>query len=408
MNRFNPRRTIRHNKQLGLTLVELMVSMALGLFIVVALLLMLANVSRSNTELVTGNRAIESGRFSVQLLQTSVSHAGYWGGHVPKFDDLTAIAAEAGTDIPTAVINPCMPYSAANWTTAYVQSMVGVAAQPDIDPVAPATRFCSQNTPTDTAVVANQQANTDVLIVRGLEPCLIGTGTDDCSDTRTAVNPHLYAQTSRCSADPGPYVFSNAPTLFTLLAGDCVTAAPIRRFTSSIYYVRNFAVTVGDGIPTLVRAQFGLSAGVPGFTPAQALVEGVEGFRVQYGIDNLSDTGATVGVAQLAQAITWPTGATTLNTPTNRGNGLPDSYVSCSQVSPCNLDQLVNVTAVKVFLLVRGERVTPGYTDTKKYCLQSTCTSDSERMGPFNDGFKRYLFNQTIRLTNVSSRRETS
>ena len=248
-----------------------------------------------------------------------------------------------------------------------------------------------------------------MLIVRGLEPCLVGTGTDDCSDTRTATNPHLYAQTSRCTTDPSRIALSNDPALFTLRAGDCAAAGPVRRFSSSIYYVRSYAVTVGDGIPTLMRARFGLNgSGTPSFTGAQALVEGVEGFRVQYGVDNLSDTGATVGVAQLAQAVAWPSGATRLDMPVNRGNGLPDTYVSCTQASPCSLDQLANVVALKVFLLVRGERATLGYTDTKKYCLQSTCTVDTERMGPFNDGYKRYLFNQTIRITNVSSRRETS
>jgi type IV pilus assembly protein PilW len=28
-------------------------------------------------------------------------------------------------------------------------------------------------------------------------------------------------------------------------------------------------------------------------------------------------------------------------------------------------------------------------------------------VGPFNDGYKRHLFTQTIRLTNISMRRET-
>ena len=86
--------------------------------------------------------------------------------------------------------------------------------------------------------------------------------------------------------------------------------APIRRFSSSIYYVRNLAATAGDGIPTLVRARFGVNGGAPAFLDAQALVEGVEGFRVEYGIDNMSDTGTAVDLASLGTALCWSDTAT--------------------------------------------------------------------------------------------------
>jgi len=56
---------------------------------------------------------------------------------------------------------------------------------------------------------------------------------------------------------------------------------------------------------------------------------------------------------------------------------------------------------VKLYVLIRSEQQTLGYQDTKTYTLGSTT------LGPFNDGYKRHLFQQTIRLQNVSSRRET-
>jgi type IV pilus assembly protein PilW len=67
----------------------------------------------------------------------------------------------------------------------------------------------------------------------------------------------------------------------------------------------------------------------------------------------------------------------------------------------------VNVTAIRLYVLVRSEKSSPGHVDTKKYCLASVCTDPADYMGPFNDGYKRHLFTQTIRLTNVASRRET-
>ncbi len=55
---------------------------------------------------------------------------------------------------------------------------------------------------------------------------------------------------------------------------------------------------------------------------------------------------------------------------------------------PCTVDQLSNVTAVKIYVLVRSREPTPGYTDTKTYTLGGTT------LGPFNDEFKRHVYVQ--------------
>lgn len=406
--------------QRGFTLVELMISMVLGLLIILALVTMLINVNRNNSELSSTNRLIENGRFALQLLATDVSHAGYWGGHVPAFDDLTGSTTAGPDDVPTAVPDPCAVFS--TWDNAYKYNLIGMAVQgTDVpSPVpSPTTPFCS-------GVVTNPQPSTDVLVVRGVEPCLVGSSTEDCSDTRGSANPHVYFQPSRCDTDTSTFVLNTST--FSLKAGNCTDASPIRRFSSSIYYVRDFASTSGDGIPTLMRARFGVngSTGAPEFMGAQALVEGVEGFRVEYGIDNVSDTGDAVNLAALGSALCWSSAtvqstatsssasSTTcasnpgvLDTPTNRGNGLPDVYVRCTQSSACTADQLVNAVTVKLYVLVRAEKKTPGHTDTKKYCLASTCSVAADYMGPFSDGYKRHQFTQTVRLTNVATRRET-
>lgn len=418
--------------QHGFTLVELMISMVLGLLIILALITMLINVNRNNSELSSNNRLIENGRIALQLMATDVSHAGYWGGHVPQFDDLTGSTTVAPADVPTtytspggtvvpAVPDPCV------WSTmaadadpvvlaTYKTNLVGIAVQgTDIPAGMPATPQC-------TTVITNPQPSTDVLVVRNVEPCLVGSGTEDCSDTRAHASPHLYFQPSRCGTDASRFVLDTAG--FNLRAGNCTDAAPIRRFSSSLYYIRDYAATLGDGIPTLVRARFGVNGTTTGGNPpqflaAQALVEGVESFRVEYGIDNVSDTGAVVDLAALGATPCWwsasvdlsttpcPATANVLNTPMNRGNGLPDTYVRCTQAAPCTADQLVNATVVKLYVLVRAEKKTPGHVDTKQYCLASSCSLAADYMGPFNDGYKRHLFTQTIRLNNIASRRET-
>jgi prepilin-type N-terminal cleavage/methylation domain-containing protein len=103
-----PRRRIRYS---GFTLIELMISVVIGLLILLALITLLVNVSRNNSEMSKTNQIIENGRFALQLLQADISHAGYWGGYVPQFDDLSLGTTAVPNDVPTAVPNPCLAYT---------------------------------------------------------------------------------------------------------------------------------------------------------------------------------------------------------------------------------------------------------------------------------------------------------
>jgi type IV pilus assembly protein PilW len=197
---------------------------------------------------------------------------------------------------------------------------------------------------------------------------------------------------------------TNAGSAFPLTQMDCAAVAEKRKFISDIYYVRDYAVTAGDGIPTLMRSQFALAGGVLEHQPAVAMVEGIEGFHVELGIDNRSKpyTGNPTGSpVNYGVAVNWydPLTRTTL---TNRGDGSPDgAFVSCTTATPCTLAQLINVTAVKIYVLVRSREASPGYTDSKTYTMGGTV------MGPFGDDFKRHVYVSTIRLPNIAGRRQT-
>jgi type IV pilus assembly protein PilW len=259
--------------------------------------------------------------------------------------------------------------------------------------------------------VVSPQPKTDVLLVRHLDTQSCVAGAVGCP----ASAGELYFQMNSCvdSTSPGysttSYVLGTTTAAFTLYQGSCTPGTPIafastgtlaqlRQYVSNLYYIRDYAVTAGDGIPTLMRSQFGLSGGVLQYRPAEALVEGIEGFRVELGVDSLSATSAAVN---LTQAVSFPNPAR-LVTPSNRGDGYPDgAYVHCTTATPCTASQLTNTVAVKIYALVRSEYKTPGWIDDKTYTLGSTT------LGPFNDQYKRHLFTQTVRLTNVSTRRET-
>ena len=65
--------------QRGLTLIELMISITLGLVITLALIMLFLNISRASTDLVRSNLMIENGRTAMQILQQDVAHGGFWG-----------------------------------------------------------------------------------------------------------------------------------------------------------------------------------------------------------------------------------------------------------------------------------------------------------------------------------------
>lgn len=352
----------------GLSLIELMISIAIGMVVVGALLALFLNVTRTNNEMAKMNRQIENGRFAVQLLQDDIVHAGFWGDFVPQFEDRNV---SAPGDVPDAIPDPCK--APGTWIAADRNNLIGI-------PVQASAGSCT--------VVTNQQANTDVLVVRHAEP-----------STGTACGGEVCFQASQCGAEinatpPQGYVLATGghtlhkknctPAVLPITAGD---TAVTRKFVSNIYYVRNFSVTAGDGVPTLMRSEFAGGAHLG----AQPLIDGIEGFRIEYGIDNIGKNGAAVNyVAGLV----------------NRGDGVPDIFVSAP-----SFDQLTNVVAVRIHVLARSTETTPGYSDTKTYAMGSAgpicSTAGSCANNVLNPNFKRHVFTTTVRLVNPSGRRET-
>lgn len=553
------RRLVLH--ALGYSLIELMVSIAMGLVIVAALVALFVNTSRTNSEMAKANSQIENGRFAIQLLEQDIAHAGFWNGHVPQYDNLSI--ATAPIDAPASIPEIYASYNTTNWTPAYINNLLNIPLQ--IYSGVPGCTNPGGGCATER--VTDKRNNTDVLVVRHAEPCALewdsGTSTWDIptgANCEAETSGKLYFQSSLCSAnieetrgearagsgttlslsisetndltgmqlsitggtgvgqsrtitayntgnqqatvatwttnpdDTSTYAiapllqgtatggstntitFANgssfinsfyrdmvitttggtgagqsrlisayagatktatvstdwttAPdstttyaitpyllntTGFSLRLRNCTDIADKRKFNSHIYYIKNVTQD-GQTVPTLMRSQFDLDSGTLGHQAAQPLIEGIEGFRVELGIDNWGDTGAAV---VLTEPVRW-TDTTNLTSPINRGDGIPDVF--CGTTTTCiatnasnalhgqtlsslaadvRARALANVVAAKIYVLARSKEPSPGYTDTKTYTLGGTT------LGPFNDGYKRHVFSTSIRLNNVSGRRET-
>lgn len=239
-------------KQGGLSLVELMVAITLGLMILSGVLAIFANSNRIRGEIEKSSRQIENGRYAMQLLKNDLQAAGYLGEYVPP------------NSAPTGALpDPCAT---------------------DATSVAGAMRFHVQGSDDYSgglSCLADVKAGTDVLVVRHAAACSSANPLEAGCDDILPGAPYL--QTSGCSTDGITYKLSTDTADLTLKKVGCANSASLRRFRTHLYFIANNNIG-SDGIPTLKRAE--LAAGQFVIVP---LVEGIENMQITYGIDSTGD-----------------------------------------------------------------------------------------------------------------------
>jgi type IV pilus assembly protein PilW len=175
-----------------------------------------------------------------------------------------------------------------------------------------------------------------------------------------------------------------------------------------VYYVADVAHPdqADQIVPTLMRSELDLASGALTQRPPVALIDGIEALRIEVGVDDVSETGAAV---DFTQPIDWEDPAT-MTSPTNRGDGVPDRLVHCDTATPCAVADLMNAVVVKLWVLARSRDTSAGYVDQKSYCLGTIDPADGscpQEIPAANDHYKRHVFSTSVRLINVSGRRET-
>jgi type IV pilus assembly protein PilW len=334
----------------GYTLIELMVSITIGLIVLGALVALFANNSRQRSEIERANEQTENGRYALQLLAEDLRDAGY----LASFNPGTVTGPNPQLQIPTALPNAC------DTAVPKLNSAMSLAVQ---------GYYQGANTP---ACLTDVRAATDILVVRRASTCAVGTAGCD-----PQVPGDVYLQASGCATEftAGTYYVldSNVASL-NLNDKTCGTAANLYQYRTHIYFIANDDKP-NDGIPTLKRAELG--AGTFNIVP---LVEGIENLQVEYGLDTSVPT----------------TGSPAVFTAD------PNTYNGCAP-AVC-ISYWRNTVAVQINLLARNPTPTQGYTDTKTYTLGVTAAGAADIVGPFNDGYKRHTYSTVARLNNVAGR----
>lgn len=332
----------------GFSLIELMIALTLGFVVLAGLATTFSASSRAREEADRASQQIESGRYAMQVLVEDLRLAGYLG----EFN-----VVQAGLALPAALPDPC----AIDLPT--LRSALPLPVQGIDNGPAP-------------ACLAGVRANTDVLVIRRASTCV--SGAPGCA----AVAGAPYWQVSRCNAATqlGSLDPKNWFRLDTTGANldrqqrDCATPAATRQYLTHIYFIDS-SNEPGDGVPTLKRAELGAGA----FTVVP-IADGVENLQVEYGIDTDGDGAPNVFTAD------------------------PGTYNACAGAA-C-VTNWSNVMSVKISLLVRSTTRSSDYTDGKTYALGLLASGAVNSVGPFNDAFKRHVFQSEVRLINPSTRRE--
>jgi type IV pilus assembly protein PilW len=352
-----------HSRQQGLTLIELLIAMLIGLILTAGLGALTARSSASFQELQRTSMRIENARYAMALLSGELRHAGFYGHYYEMAEFAGAsLPSPCATDLDT--LRAAVPLS--------LQAYAGAATDPS---------GCLSG--------ADYRAGTDVLVVRR-------TATPTSTPRALELNAgRVYLQTNgigtayvldqaraSCSVNvlvftqktPQPAYSADQTLPETMSCFSYDSSPDIRALSTRIYFIADCdqCENGGDGIPTLKRIALDLADGAPAFGAPESLVRGVENLRLFFGLDSDQD-------------------------------GEPEGdAVRASGIGGSGLDEWSQLVTAELFLLLRSEQASNGYTDSKTYVMGLDPNNDSVLPG---GAYKRHLYRTHVRLNNPSDRR---
>jgi prepilin-type N-terminal cleavage/methylation domain-containing protein len=318
--------TTRHQR--GFTLVELMIGMTLGLILiggVVAVFLQSRQSFRVDENVA---RMQDQARFAMGELTRDVRMAGFVAEPLSP--------AAVTLDGSLAIADGCGPAGVADWLVRVTDAGTG------------------EN---DTLTGVDNATGAEAAAAYGcIDAAEVRAGSDVVAIKRAAgrIVPLAEVQADRIYLEATGTVASlYKEPADTPLAGP----TDIREYRPEIYYIRNFGVAAGDGIPTLCRKVLGVGSPVP--IETECIAQGIEDLQVSYGIDLDNDGAAN-------QYLDDPT-----------------------------LAELQNVVSARITLLARTVTPDRNYTDTRTYAV-----GNADDYTP-NDAFHRRIYTVTVGMRNL-------
>lgn len=289
----------------GFSLIEMMISITIGLFIIAAMIGVLISSSSSSK---TNDRTSElqsNGRYALNNLSKELRHAGFHA-YTPLSNPtiLSAIAISASASVP----------GVCGGSTDFVANIQqGIWGGDNSNPFP------------GNCIPANYRANTDVLVLRRLA--------DQATASASGVANTIYFRSAY--AQGNIFQFANAAAVPTVTGN---AEAENFELWQYVYYIGN---DDNDAtLPALRRVRLQTASDpVPGSMADEMVVSGIEQLQVQYSIFNVTD-----GTTQYYNA-----------------SGLTGSSINTAAT------EWDNVNAVRIWILARNAKAEPGYANTTSY-----------------------------------------
>ena len=317
--------------QSGFSLVEIMISMVLSLALAAAVISVFVNNSYSFKQDENVARMQDDARHALREIAFEIGMAGHYADlHIPDI-----VTPDAGLAIGV----DCGPVGEVNWMYRTVETGTENALS-----------LSALDNATSADVVAAHSCFGANEILPGTDVVSIKRVVGQRTDTPTT--NAIYLRTNGTVGLLYRAPFPATPSI-TVVAPRADWS-----FSPSIYYIRQFANTPGDGNPTLCRKV--LRGAGPSMT-TECLATGIENLQVEYGIDTSED-------------------------------GHPNIYLTAP-----TLLEMQDVVTARIFLLARTGDIDTRYTNDKTYSV-----SNSADYTP-NDSFHRRVVSTSATVRNIRS-----
>jgi len=255
----------------GATLIEVLVSLTIGLIITAALAGLVVASNGARIEFERNADTIENGRYAVSVLQKELSQAGFY--------DLLLT--------PTGTSNDACSVSVTDWASSLAVHVMGW-----------------NNADAAPACLPGRKAGTDAIFIQRASSCAVsaadGTGLSGCPDEKPLSSSQVYMQVSECADESlaAPFVLAKGDSgdaVFKLARKSCLVTdrMSLRRLIRRVFYV--------NGLDQLSYVDVTLG----GVATPVLLAEGIEQVQFSYALDTNLDGSPDSFVAS-PTAADWP------------------------------------------------------------------------------------------------------
>jgi Tfp pilus assembly protein PilW len=312
-----------------MTMVELMIAVLLGSILAGSIITVFVNNTHSFKQDENLLRMQDDARYALREIAFDISMAGHYANLL--------VPASVTPDSNLAIVVDCGPSAEVEWMYRTTQAVTGdTFSVIGIDNATNATATASHS------CIGNGE---------------LLDGTDVVSIKRVAGSPaatlragSIYLRTNGTEGLLFRAPFPGAP--------DVDVALPFAdwEFRPRVYYIRQFANTPGDGIPTLCRK---VLAGVGPSMITECIATGIEDLQIEFGIDTTDD-------------------------------GNPNVYLD----NP-TLAELQGLVTTRIFILARTSEIDTRYTNAKTISI-----GNAPDYTPV-DSFHRRVFSTTVSVQNI-------